>query len=309
MPSTQRESPPAPISLLLFSAPPPDSPSVRRIAAAVAALHGALLAALVWTASVLPNADLPVGPNSPPAGLDADFTMLLIGSGDLSPAPKPHPARTHTARVRAQPVAPKAPAPVAAEPRLLGTPTVLMPPPPAVIPTTIPEPTTVARVFDTSPPAPPRLEPVPPRGAEPGAHSTSSGGGANGNGNGNGSAGTAGNGAGGELSLDELAREPRFTPFTQAPELMNRAEVKAFLQRRYPPSMSARGLGGRAVLWLLIDREGGIRKAVMLRSSGSAVLDDAAMESIDRMEFRPAINQGKRVNVWVQLPVSFRPDW
>ena len=63
------------------------------------------------------------------------------------------------------------------------------------------------------------------------------------------------------------------------------------------------------MLWILIDASGGIRKAVLLRSSGSTALDDAALEAIDRMEFRPAINHGKRVPVWVQLPISFQPNW
>jgi TonB family protein len=141
-------------------------------------------------------------------------------------------------------------------------------------------------------PTPKPVQPVAPRGvASPGMN-----GGGNGNGN-------------GDLSLDELAREPVFTPFTQAPELMNRGEVRAFLQTRYPASLSARGQGGRAILWLLIDPAGGIRKGVLFRSSGNSRLDDAALEAIDRMEFRPAVNNGKRVPVWVQLPISFQPEW
>ncbi|MGH7466702.1 MAG: energy transducer TonB [Longimicrobiales bacterium] len=296
MPAIDRASKRAPISLLLFSNPPRESPSVAKTTAAVTGAHALVLAAIFATALLLQKPDLPSALNDMSQALDVDFTMLLMGTGELRAAPEAGRPAVARQRARSRPTA------ETSAPQLLGQPVLLDVP--TVVPRTIPEPPQRPGWSPRVDPAagPPLPAATPPRGAEPNGRAA---GALNSSANGNG-----GNSADVEsLTLDELAREPRFTPFTQAPELINRAEVKAFLQTRYSPIVSGRGIGGRAVLWLLIDLKGDIRKAVLLRSSGYSSLDDAALEAIDRMEFRPAINKGRRVNVWVQLPISFQPDW
>jgi protein TonB len=296
MPVLHGDSKRAPISLLLFSQPPEETPSLARTTAAVTAAHALVLAIVLGTALLVRKPDLPGVLSSAQSELDVDFTALLIGARELHAAPGTGP-RT-ASRVPARP----RPRPVPTGPRLLGTPVLVEP---AIVPHTIPNPPGPPAWSESFAhvPQPPLPDAKLPRGAERAAAAASAG---NGHDDGNG----GGNGDDVEsLSLDELAREPRFTPFTQAPELVNRAEIKAFLQTRYQPIVSGRGIGGRAVLWLLIGPTGDIRKAVLLRSSGHGSLDDAALEAVDRMEFRPAINKGKRVPVWVQLPVSFQPDW
>jgi protein TonB len=292
----ERQQPDAPLSLLLFSAPPREAPSFWKTVGVVTAAHVVVLTVLFVAAWLSARAVLPDGLTQTLEPADNEVIGLPVAF-DAPPAVPParRPARAAAAK------APRNSAPRIARvdgPRqasLLGVPVMRVPDPPSVVPSRIPErgtheviPETFARL-----PARTEVQPVAPRGV-----------------NGNGSSDGGGNGDNVEnMSLDELAREPRFTPFTQAPELLNRAEIKAFLQRRYPAYMSMRGQGGRCVLWLLIDPAGGIRKGLLLRSSGNATLDDAALEAIDRMEFRPAINKGRPVPVWVQLPVSFQPNW
>jgi protein TonB len=123
-----------------------------------------------------------------------------------------------------------------------------------------------------------------------------------------GESGAEGEGAPHEPTLEELAAAPTYTPFTRAAELENREEIRIYLLGRYPRQLQDARIGGRTMLWILVDEKGRARKAVLLRSSGYASLDDAALESTDLMRFAPAWNSGHVVPVWVQLPVNFRVE-
>jgi periplasmic protein TonB len=110
-----------------------------------------------------------------------------------------------------------------------------------------------------------------------------------------------------EPSIDELrASGPRITPYSVAPLLLNRAEIAGILRARYPEDLRMRGLGGLTTLWLLIDKNGKARKAIVQRSSGRDAFDALAIEVVPKMRFQAAINHGKAANVWVQLPVRFQ---
>ena len=110
-----------------------------------------------------------------------------------------------------------------------------------------------------------------------------------------------------EPSIEELkAGGPRFTPYSVAPLLLNRGEIASILRARYPEDLRMRGLGGLTTLWLLIDKNGKARKAIVFRSSGRDAFDALAIEVVPKMRFQAAINQGKATHVWVQLPVRFQ---
>ena len=64
--------------------------------------------------------------------------------------------------------------------------------------------------------------------------------------------------------------------------------------------------GGLTTLWLLVDKDGKARKAVLHNTSGREAFDALAIEAVPFMRFQPAVNNGKAANVWVQLPVRFR---
>ena len=107
-------------------------------------------------------------------------------------------------------------------------------------------------------------------------------------------------------SIEELMEGPTSTPHTRAPVLLNADEIQQFLLRRYPSWLQASGRGGRAVLWLLIDQNGQVRKALLHTASGFKELDKAAMDAVPKMEFSAAMHNGKNVPVWVQQPINFR---
>ena len=109
-----------------------------------------------------------------------------------------------------------------------------------------------------------------------------------------------------EMSFDEIRSGVRYTPYSSAPELLNRGEIARLLERRYPRTLSSQGVGGSTMLWLLIDKEGKARKALIQNSSGREAFDALAVEVVPFMRFRPARNNGSTTVVWVQLPVRFQ---
>lgn len=110
-------------------------------------------------------------------------------------------------------------------------------------------------------------------------------------------------------SADELAAgPPRLTSYTAAPELTNPAEVTKQLNRDYPGYLQAEGVGGRVLLWFLVDEQGRVRRWLLKQSSGHKVLDKVALRVAAMMRFRPAVNYDRPVAVWVAMPVVFRVE-
>ena len=98
---------------------------------------------------------------------------------------------------------------------------------------------------------------------------------------------------------------PVFTPYTQAPDYTNAAEVTRALEREYPPLLRDAGIGGTVQVWFFIDETGKVQKTSVNKSSGSEALDEAALRVAPIFEFAPAMNRDKAVPVWVSLPITF----
>jgi len=98
---------------------------------------------------------------------------------------------------------------------------------------------------------------------------------------------------------------PTFTPFTVRPDIRNRSEVVAALEREYPPLLRDAGIGGTIDVWFFIDETGRVIRTLVDKSSGHQALDEAALKVADVIEFTPALNRDRRVPVWISLPVTF----
>ena len=98
---------------------------------------------------------------------------------------------------------------------------------------------------------------------------------------------------------------PVFTPYTVKPDYINAAEVRAALDREYPPLLRDAGIGGTVIVWFFIDEEGVVRNEVIQTSSGHQALDEAALRVAPVFRFTPALNRDQAVPVWVQLPITF----
>jgi TonB family protein len=106
-------------------------------------------------------------------------------------------------------------------------------------------------------------------------------------------------------SWKDIAKAPTFTPMTVPPALKNAPEVQRQIARNYPPLLKDAGIGGKVVLWFLIDETGVVRVTQLHTSSGYAALDDAALKVAANMQFTAAKNRDNIVPVWVQIPITF----
>ena len=104
----------------------------------------------------------------------------------------------------------------------------------------------------------------------------------------------------------DISAAPVFTPMTLRPEIKNRREVEAALRRLYPPILRNAGLGGTVVVWFFITEEGIVQDKRVSQSSGFLQFDEAALKVADVLRFTPALNRDRRVQVWIQLPITFQ---
>lgn len=75
----------------------------------------------------------------------------------------------------------------------------------------------------------------------------------------------------------------------------------------FPIEAVKRGESGTVVLEVVVDARGeasGIRVAT---SSGSRILDDAALEAVRRWRFEPALEGGEPVADTIEVPIEFEP--
>lgn len=98
---------------------------------------------------------------------------------------------------------------------------------------------------------------------------------------------------------------PAFIPHDVPPRLLNSAEVQDYLRVFYPVALRAASVEGAVHLWLYVDGDGRATRVQVRESSGSPRFDELARTAAPLMEFRPALNQGETVAVWVSLWVRF----
>jgi protein TonB len=77
-------------------------------------------------------------------------------------------------------------------------------------------------------------------------------------------------------------------------------------QPRYPMSARRRGEQGTVLLKVLVTREGSAGSVSIDRSSGSAALDDAALDAVRKWRFVPATRAGQPVEAWHLVPIVFK---
>jgi len=73
----------------------------------------------------------------------------------------------------------------------------------------------------------------------------------------------------------------------------------------YPDMARSAGIEGQTVVEALVGTDGTVSDARVLKSSGNASLDQAAVEAAMRSTFTPAMQRDKPVRVWVSIPFRF----
>lgn len=73
----------------------------------------------------------------------------------------------------------------------------------------------------------------------------------------------------------------------------------------YPEAVRTAGIEGSAVIEALLDLDGTVMDARVLKSSGNQQLDEAAIEAAKLAKFTPAMQRDKPVRVWISIPYRF----
>lgn len=73
----------------------------------------------------------------------------------------------------------------------------------------------------------------------------------------------------------------------------------------YPTLARRVEIEGTVVVRVLLDKRGMIEKTEILKSIGGGC-DEAAVEAIRRLRFRPGLQREKPVRVWISIPIEFR---
>jgi protein TonB len=110
-----------------------------------------------------------------------------------------------------------------------------------------------------------------------------------------------------EAARPQARAQPEQVPFSP-PQY-----AAAYLQNpppAYPRSARRAGEEGTVVLRILVSTDGAAARVELEHSSGSASLDSAALDAVQRWRFVPARRGATPVEAWVKVPVVFRlaPD-
>ena len=73
----------------------------------------------------------------------------------------------------------------------------------------------------------------------------------------------------------------------------------------YPPLARRMAEQGRVLLRVLVTQNGAAERVELRTSSGSARLDHAALDTVKRWRFVPALQGDRPVDAWVLVPISF----
>jgi protein TonB len=73
----------------------------------------------------------------------------------------------------------------------------------------------------------------------------------------------------------------------------------------YPAIARKAGIEGMVVLKILVNVDGHVIEAKVMKSLGNAGCDEAAIDAAMKCKFEPALRRGKPVQVWVSYPVRF----
>ena len=101
---------------------------------------------------------------------------------------------------------------------------------------------------------------------------------------------------------DQVLQELSLFPGEVCPEMVYQASPE------YPRQAKRHGVTG--VVWVkaLVDTSGSVLDVLIHKSSGSKLLDQAAVKNARTCRYQPGIQDGRPVNCWVSYKVEFMLD-
>lgn len=81
--------------------------------------------------------------------------------------------------------------------------------------------------------------------------------------------------------------------------------INNYLKPDYPEAALEKGIEGKVALFLFLDNQGSVTNVRVRKSSGSKILDDAAVEYGKELHFTPAKKSGKPIPIVLTWEVTF----
>lgn len=102
-----------------------------------------------------------------------------------------------------------------------------------------------------------------------------------------------------DIQIEDDMAPPDFVPYEKEPVVVRKVDPK------YPEIALRAGLEGNVYVKVWVDKEGKVRKAVVLKSDAE-IFNQNAIEAAQQWVFTPAVMQKGPVSVWVSIPFRFR---
>ena len=74
----------------------------------------------------------------------------------------------------------------------------------------------------------------------------------------------------------------------------------------YPFAAKRKGLEGAVTLKFIVTKEGKVVEASVVKGEPPGIFDSSALKAIIRWRFKPAIKDGKSVDVIIMAPLAFK---
>lgn len=74
----------------------------------------------------------------------------------------------------------------------------------------------------------------------------------------------------------------------------------------YPKSARRKGYQGKVILKVLVAANGSVEDIELEKSCGYGILDRTALAAVRDWQFKPGIKNGKKIKMWVKVPVRFQ---
>ena len=101
------------------------------------------------------------------------------------------------------------------------------------------------------------------------------------------------------IDIDDDPLPGDFIPVEIQPEIIYKEKPE------YPRLARQAQLEGIVFLRVLVKEDGSVGDAIIQKTSGITSLDDAALKAVFDCKFKPAIQNGRPIKVWVSFPYEF----
>lgn len=88
--------------------------------------------------------------------------------------------------------------------------------------------------------------------------------------------------------------------------LLSKPKMISNINPAYPLEAVRNNIEGNVELKLFVTKDGNVEMTLLIKSSGSSILDSAAVEHAGNLKFLPAKENGKPKNVWISMIFKYQ---